>query len=70
MKKIILQTLVLILFYSCGFDLIEDFEDSVSDTLNYNPGLTVIQNLTNGVSVLDILEQNDISSFIPKATFS
>ena len=55
MKNLTLQLLAIILIYSCDIE-------SVFNPLDYNPELTISQNLTNGVSVLDILEQNDISS--------
>ncbi len=55
MKNLTLQFLAIILIYSCD-------NESVFKPLDYNPELTISQNLTNGVSILDILEQNDVSS--------
>lgn len=55
MKNLTLQFLAIILICSCD-------NESVFNPLDYNPELTVSQNLTNGVSILDILEQNDVSS--------
>ena len=47
--------ILLAIFYNCN-------NESVFNPLDYNSELTVSQNLTNGVSVLDILQQNDVSS--------
>ena len=55
MKNLTLQFLAIILIYSCD-------NESVFNPLDYNPELTISQNLINGVSILDILEQNDVSS--------
>ena len=56
MKFLRLQILAIFLIYSCN-------NETVFNPLNYNPEISVNQNLINGVSVLDILEQNDASSF-------
>ena len=48
--------ILLAIFFNCN-------NESVLNPLDYNPELTVSQNLANGVSVLDILEQNDVLSF-------
>ena len=55
MKKIFLINFLLI-FFNCQ-------NEPVINPLEYNSNLTIQQNLVNGVSVLDILNFNDISSF-------
>ena len=56
MKNLTILIIALISIYSCN-------NEKVFNPLNYNPELSVSQNLTNGVSVLDILEYNDVSLF-------
>ena len=57
MKLSIYKLVILLaIFYNCN-------NESVFNPLDYNSELTVSQNLTNGVSVLDILEQNDVLTF-------
>ena len=56
MKKIFLFTLTIIIFYSCE-------NEPVFNPSDYNSDLTITQNLNNGVSVLQILQNNDLSSF-------
>ena len=57
MKKNILNlALLFAIFFNCE-------NEPVINPLEYNSNLTVQQNLVNGVSVVDILNFNDISSF-------
>ena len=57
MKKNILNlALLFTIFFNCE-------NEPVINPLEYNSNLTVQQNLVNGVSVIDILNFNDISSF-------
>ncbi|MAQ00309.1 MAG: hypothetical protein CMC51_05845 [Flavobacteriaceae bacterium] len=56
MKNLTILITALISIYSCD-------NEKVFNPLNYNPELSVSENLTNGVSVLDILEYNDVSLF-------
>ena len=55
MKKNILISILTILLFTCE-------NEPVFNPLQYNPSITVQQNLINGVSVLEILNHNDISS--------
>ena len=56
-----MRNLLLILFSVAT--LISCENEPVFNPFEYNSNLTIKQNLTNGVSVLDILNYNDISSF-------
>ena len=55
-KKILNLALLFAIFFNCE-------NEPVINPLEYNSNLTVQQNLVNGVSVVDILNFNDISSF-------
>ena len=57
MKKNIFKLVIIFaIFFNCE-------NEPVINPLEYNSNLTVQQNLVNGVSVIDILNFNDISSF-------
>ena len=56
-----MRNLLLILFSVAT--LISCENEPVFNPFEYNSNLTIKQNLTNGVSVLDILNYNDITSF-------
>ena len=56
-----MRNLLLILFLVAT--LISCENEPVFNPFEYNSNLTIKQNLTNGVSVLDILNYNDITSF-------
>ena len=56
-----MRNILLILF--SGAILISCENEPAFNPFEYNSNLTIKQNLTNGVSVVDILNYNDISSF-------